>query len=197
MPKKGFKFSEESKAKMRASHLGQQHTAETRAKLSAALKGKTTGPKGRKTEAQKAAHLKGMQKLRGKKRPEHVRARISATLMGHEGPSAEMRQVMSSKAREHATVNFSGGQIAIAFAEVLSPVGYVREHYLYYGEQVVPLGPFAMRRRFIRLDFAHLEAKVDIELDGEGHNEPEQVSEDARRDAILKGLGWRVIRIKV
>ena len=47
--------------------------------------------------------------------------------------------------------------------------------------------------RHYNLDFAHLGAKVNIELDGPYHyNLPH---EDAQRDAKLKELGWKVIRI--
>lgn len=105
-PPKGFKQSVEAREKIRAASIGRRHTVESRAKLSAAFKGK---PKGPKTEAQLAAHLKGMQKLRGRPRSGAVKAKISASLMGHGGYTDEIRQVMSDKARLHATVNFSGG----------------------------------------------------------------------------------------
>lgn len=44
------------------------------------------------------------------------------------------------------------------------------------------------------LDFAHREAKIDIEIDGKTHIGREV--QDARRDAYLKILGWKVIRVK-
>ena len=45
-----------------------------------------------------------------------------------------------------------------------------------------------------RFDFAHLEGKIDIELDGPCHFQSRE--EDAKRDAVLRALGWKIIRIK-
>jgi hypothetical protein len=45
------------------------------------------------------------------------------------------------------------------------------------------------------LDFAHREAKVNIEIDGKSHVGREKL--DALRDEYLRFLGWKVIRIKV
>ena len=77
--------------------------------------------------------------------------------------------------------NFHGGQTGKDFASVLVPAGYVREYQLFCG------------RRYT-LDFAHVEAKVNIELDGPHHyTTPEQ---DSVRDAKLGALGWKIIRIR-
>jgi hypothetical protein len=133
----------------------------------------------------------------GKKRTDEVRKKISEALKGHGGYTDEIRQVMSDKAREHAALNFSGGQAAIAFAEVLCPAGYIREHYLYYGDPVQPFFRDLLRRHFFRLDFAHLEAKVNIELDGTRHSSALEIEIDKARDEIIRGLGWCVIRIKL
>ena len=46
-----------------------------------------------------------------------------------------------------------------------------------------------------KLDFAHREAKVNIEIDGAGHRSRKH--QDTRRDSYLRSLGWKVIRIKV
>lgn len=191
-PPKGFRHSAEAREKIRESSLGRRHTPDSKEKLRAAHIGK---PKGPKIGEAKEAHLKAMQKLKGIPRSEEVRAKISAAVKGHGGYTAEIRQKMSDKARGHATINFSGGCEGTKLADVLCPLGYVREHYLYYGDPVVPFGGLRLRRRFIRLDFAHLEAKIDVELDGPSHDTLEQITEDARRDAILIELGWRVIRI--
>ena len=49
---------------------------------------------------------------------------------------------------------------------------------------------------FARADIGYREEKVDIEYDGEEfHGLPWQRARDARRDAKLKALGWKVIRV--
>lgn len=44
------------------------------------------------------------------------------------------------------------------------------------------------------LDFAHREAKIDIEIDGITH--AGRKAHDEKRDAYLKSLGWKVIRVR-
>jgi very-short-patch-repair endonuclease len=51
-----------------------------------------------------------------------------------------------------------------------------------------PIGPY-------RADFACLELGIVIELDGGQHTTNEAQHYDARRDAYMKRLGWRVVRI--
>ena len=48
-----------------------------------------------------------------------------------------------------------------------------------------PIGPYFA-------DFACVSRKLAIELDGEHHGL--QVGADARRTAVMQGLGWRVVR---
>lgn len=45
-----------------------------------------------------------------------------------------------------------------------------------------------------RLDFAYVEIKLAIEIDGPHHRFPDVHAADARRDRRLKGLGWEVMR---
>jgi len=108
--------------------------------------------------------------------------------------SIETRRLQSEIARFHAQINWEGGSIGEAFAAVLCPAGYIRECYFYYGDAVVPTFAGGFRRHFFRLDFAHLEASCNIELDGPGHKSSQ--TEDAKRDKILRESGWKVIRIK-
>jgi very-short-patch-repair endonuclease len=55
------------------------------------------------------------------------------------------------------------------------------------------------RRQFpigeMTVDFACLERRVVIEVDGEGHSYGDQPRRDAARDAIVRREGFRVIRI--
>jgi hypothetical protein len=100
--------------------------------------------------------------------------------------SEASRKLMAEKARINAQINFEGGSVANAFADT--------EYYLYYGDPVVPFADGKLRRHFFRLDFAHIEAQCNIELDGPGHKSTP--AQDAVRDKILRELGWKVIRIK-
>ena len=67
-----------------------------------------------------------------------------------------------------------------------SPVGYVREVHVPWGT--------GHNERFV-LDFAHIEAKIAIELDGSSHKKTQEY--DQLRDSLLRQLGWKVIRIKL
>ena len=46
------------------------------------------------------------------------------------------------------------------------------------------------------IDFAILDEKIAIEIDGRQHNEPKRKESDERKDKKLKDEGWRVFRIK-
>jgi hypothetical protein len=97
-----------------------------------------------------------------------------------------------NKARKVHGVNFKGGnsQEPVPFvkllAESLIPAGFVQEY---------PITRPGMKGRY-KLDFAHLEAKVDIEADGPHHRPWKEQEKDVVRDVFLKSLGWRVIRVK-
>ena len=69
-----------------------------------------------------------------------------------------------------------GAPLIEAYASILVPCGYKREFWV----------------EKYRLDFAHPYAKVNIELDGPWH----YPNLDAERDAFLRALGWRIIRIR-
>lgn len=52
-----------------------------------------------------------------------------------------------------------------------------------------PIGPFIA-------DFACIPAKLVVEVDGVTHWSEEAFDYDRRRDAYLKALGWRVLRVQ-
>lgn len=120
-------------------------------------------------------------KKRGPQSPEH-RAKNGDVRRGKPIHSPEQRKKIS----ERCYYSFTGGQAAVEFAKVLLPAGYVREVHVPWGT--------GHNERFV-LDFAHLEAKVDIELDGASHRKTQEY--DCLRDILLKQLGWKVIRIKL
>lgn len=45
-------------------------------------------------------------------------------------------------------------------------------------------------------DFACMEAKLIIEIDGASHDLNDQIEYDAERTRVLNALGWRVLRIR-
>jgi len=178
-------------------------TEETREKMRRAMTGKKLGPW---TEEQKARHSIAQKKRwqeypltaetsaritashLGLKDSDETRAKKSASLRGK-----EKTQGHKDKLAIVAVHNWMGGQTADNFAAVLCPAGFVREHHVYYGEHNQKTG-FGLRRACYQLDFAHIEGKINIELDGPRHKATSE--EDAVRDDVLRDLGWRVIRIR-
>ena len=147
-------------------------------------------PKGRPhSDQHKQRCLEGRRNGKGFGRSVECRERISEALTGK--PLSEAHKIALGAVASHS---WYGGDTGDAFAEVLCPAGYVREHLVYYGERIMPVGYGGLRRRYFRLDFAHVEGKINIELDGPNHKT--QQAEDQTRDAILRELGWKVIRIK-
>lgn len=51
-----------------------------------------------------------------------------------------------------------------------------------------PIGPYIA-------DFACIQAKLVVEVDGATHWTPEQLAHDARRTAFMERAGWRVLRV--
>lgn len=63
-----------------------------------------------------------------------------------------------------------------------------RRLYKIHARKQVPIGDYVV-------DFAILQHNLVIEVDGEHHFTPAGQEKDARRDAQLKELGYRVLRI--
>jgi very-short-patch-repair endonuclease len=51
-----------------------------------------------------------------------------------------------------------------------------------------PIGPYIA-------DFACVEARLVLEVDGDTHGFEAQIAHDARRDAYLRARGWQVVRV--
>jgi very-short-patch-repair endonuclease len=45
-------------------------------------------------------------------------------------------------------------------------------------------------------DFACIDAKLIVEIDGRSHDVPEQAAYDATRTEVLAKAGWRVLRVR-
>ena len=52
-----------------------------------------------------------------------------------------------------------------------------------------PIGPYIA-------DFAILQGKLVVEVDGATHGSKEELEHDRRRDAYLRSKGWRIVRIR-
>lgn len=96
----------------------------------------------------------------------------------------------------HRTVGADAGNIA--FARKLRKEMTLPEVLLWRELKGKPLG-VKFRRQFPVLgfvaDFACVAERLLIEIDGIMHDMGDQPDKDVRRDAILRGKGWRVERI--
>jgi hypothetical protein len=69
--------------------------------------------------------------------------------------------------------------------------GWTPQHYINTGVRRLPkLPPFCFD-----LDFALVDKKLYVEIDGSIHQHAERKIRDARRTEILSGLGWRGLRV--
>lgn len=178
-PWKGKQLSEEHKAKIRAGVLA------------AVARGVDIGRKGTKKPGS------GGQK--GRIVSAETRAKLSETMTGRVYPPERGRaRAAAFTAEERAQLaknKFDGGETAAAFAAVLCPAGFVWEkHRVWFGHKLDALG---RRSGSCRMDFAHVEGKINIELDGSSHDSTAQSRKDFERDAILRSMGWKIIRIRL
>lgn len=141
---------------------------------------------------------KGVSKPGSGARPGHIisdetRRKIAATLKGQEHTPERCLNIslgITAEGRASLARNtFDGGELARSYADILCPVGFVREH-------TVPLSD-----RICRMDFAHIESKVNIELDGPTHTVLTRRGDrqrvlDNERDVLLRLQGWKVIRVR-
>lgn len=149
-------------------------------------------PKGYKmSEAQKRSISES--RLGMKFTDEH-RANISAARCGK--PPANKGKPISEATREKLKKAFAGrartpygrggehSPVLLEYAAILCPLGYLLDTI------TVPIPTGSA----YKLDFALLPEKINVEIDGRTHRD--RVEQDARRDAYMRSLGWKVIRIK-
>ena len=169
MPRGVYVRTSEIRAAIALSRIGTKASEKTKAKLSEIRRRKCNEPDWRKRMSEQTRN--------GWKDPD-VRA---AMLEG---------QHINFGARPNGS-NFPIGipQTEQDFIAILCPVGYI------HGYIISTHRPENNGGGYYKLDFAHSDAKVDIEIDGSSHRGKEK--QDARRDAFLRANGWKVIRIKV
>lgn len=62
------------------------------------------------------------------------------------------------------------------------------------GKNIPYTREFKISKYFI--DFAFIERKIALEIDGRTHNDSEIIIKDLKRDEYLKSIGWKIHRIK-
>lgn len=174
---------------------GSKLSAEHRAKIKAGVRaaqaaGANIGGKGVKKPGSGARH--------GHPVSDETRIKISDTLTGQPFTPERCANIAAAFTPERRAAlsnnTFDGGAIAEDFARVLCPAGFIREYALWIGHKQNKDGGEGGR---YRMDFAHVEGKIDIELDGKSHETPNRERHDFERDTILRSLGWKIIRIKM
>lgn len=167
--RKGMKFSEEHRANLSKAITGKRASEETRTKLSVERRLRCNDPMWRqRMSEQTTEQWKDLD----------IRDSMIAGQQAHFATT------------EHGN-NFPVGtpQSELDFASTLLPAGYVAGY-------IIPTSrPECNGGGYYRLDYAHVEAKVNIEIDGSSHRFKKD--RDKKRDEFLRSLGWKVIRIKV
>lgn len=174
----GFKHSPETIAKMRSTRisLGFRHTPETRARISALQKGRPLSAEHKAKIG--AAHL-------GKTRSPEAKQR-----MGESARRPEVRERLSVGSRSPRTL---AARVARLRRQVPTRIELaVRDALTAAGVEFVfqyPVGPYVA-------DFFLPAKNLILEVDGHyWHSLPGAKERDARRDADLVTLGYRVVHI--
>lgn len=179
MPSKGQKQSDEAKAKLSAALRGRTFSPETRAKLSEARRRRVTLPETRLkiklANLGKVVSPDTREKMRlafvGRKHSSETKERMRA---------AKVNYFMNNGREYHSglpTVNRPKAEIAFEQALVQNGLsGWVTEHRIH---------PY-------RCDFALPELKIDVEVDGKSHLY--NVEHDKKRDEYMSSMGWVVLR---
>jgi len=190
---KGKPHSPETRAAMSRAQTGHSVSVETRKRMSDAQRGRIISEDALRKHAEAMADPVVREKISIAKQnqSEETRRAISKALTGHPVPDAQKDRISKGikeawqRKGENPSKNFLGGPFVDCLATVLIPAGFVREYHIVYGP-----GP----GQAYRLDFAHISGHICIECDGPGHANTKEY--DARRDAFLRNLGWKVIRVK-
>ncbi len=174
---KGRPFAPETGRKISLANTGRKHTPEAIAKMSAAANLRFSKPEQREVISKA---LTGYKRPKGKHLSDAHKLAISQSLTGRAFSQEHKDNIAAVAVR-----SWRGGGAGDTLARALCPAGFVREHVVMWGSK---------RGEYFRLDFAHVDGKVNIELDGPGHKQHGVT--DNLRDAFLRAHGWRVIRVR-
>lgn len=120
----------------------------------------------------------------------HASKRMTECNPMHDAETRE-RMAASLRAIGHRPIQQGGNGKQKPLAEMildalLVPLGFVAQH---------PIRTGLGYPRCYKPDCAHPTARIAVEADGASHSGKRR-EDDARRDAILAGLGWRTLRFK-
>ena len=168
---KGKTCSEEAKQKNRLKHLGKSLSIETKEKLRIAASGNTNCLGRQQSEEEK------IKRTRTANLPHNIeRAKQRYIRQLAEG---NIGWKLSGRGRESYPEKI--------FREFLESFGAIKNVDFF---QNYPVGRYL-------LDFAYLDVKYYIEIDGSQHLEPKAIEHDKKRDKWLLGQGWVGLRIPV
>jgi very-short-patch-repair endonuclease len=77
------------------------------------------------------------------------------------------------------------------------PTSYIESRFLQFWSRLKI--PYQLEAQYpvcgFYLDYAHVEARIAVELDGSYHDTPEQQERDAWRQSLIEAEGWSFVRI--
>lgn len=152
--------------------------------------------KGREPEARK----KAARTLLSKAQDPAWRAKVSqATKIAMHQPDIRERHLVAlKKARKRYGINFKGGNgspltlMISILSDIFLPQGFIREYAIPTKKKE---NGFLNVPTVYKIDFAHPEKKIAIEVDGPSHKGKEQKIKDAIKTKTLQQLGWTVLRL--
>jgi len=179
MPRKGQKQSAEARARIGDANRGKVVTDETRKKLSIARAKRVTLAETR--DKLSAAH-------KGRIVSVETREKMSIALTGRRHSEDAKKRMRASRAAFLLNVgkNYRNGFPTVtrpaaetAFEEALKRCG---------------VGGWVTEQRVhtYRCDFAFVEQRIDVEIDGKSHRY--RVEHDKKRDTQLASMGWTILR---
>lgn len=149
--------------------------------------------KGREGKAREKATAKNKKNAES----EEWRIKVSlATKIRMRDPFIRKKHLEGLKtARKHKMVGANGcevTEIIKKWSNCLLPLGYIRE----YPIKTKGHGTNNKVPSNYKADFANIEKKIVVEIDGPDHNTTICKNRDRKKTEVLEALGWKVIRIK-
>jgi hypothetical protein len=95
-------------------------------------------------------------------------------------------------------VNFKGGNgqhpvpKVVELAAKLEPAGFIREYVVRTNGHGLPVNC----PNHYKVDFGHPQRRIAVEVDGPSHRPMARRALDQKKTAVLRELGWRVVRVR-
>lgn len=140
------------------------------------------------TPKRRAASSESLRRVRS--RPE-VQAKLAAHLAGPGNPIRDpaVRAKAATRLREtgYRTLNGGNGQLTVPQKLLAARLGWATEI-------TVPTGRKAPYPHAYKIDIGSSPLMIAIEVDGQSHHSPTARARDAKKDNLLRALGWTVLR---